>query len=104
MAAPANAGPRRAGVCIFPRKDESLDPINRIGDLFEKCAGFRLDLRLFLGECGYGLVHGDVAVTWKESHPRRIDTKRLRAENPEYAELYTTTKPSRTLLRKGEYA
>lgn len=61
-------------------------------------------LRLFLGECGYGLVHGDVAVTWKESHPRRIDTKRLRAENPEYAELYTTTKPSRTLLRKGEYA
>jgi putative phage-type endonuclease len=58
-------------------------------------------IRSYLGPATVGLIDGAPAVTWRPQAARRIDTDRLRDEQPVLAEQYTVYTPSRPLRLPG---
>lgn len=59
------------------------------------------EVKAHLGAAEAGQIDGETAVTWRSQDNCRIDVTRLRDEQPEIAEKYTVSKPSRRLLLKG---
>lgn len=57
-------------------------------------------VKALLGENEAGTVDGEPAVTWRAVESSRVDTKRLRADDPELADRYTTTTTTRRFLVK----
>ncbi|MBO0816567.1 MAG: hypothetical protein J2P30_15675, partial [Actinobacteria bacterium] len=55
-----------------------------------------------LGAAEEGTVGGQLAVTWRESRPRRVNVERMREDHPALVEQYTEQGSQRTLLIKGE--
>ena len=98
-----------------PGKTAILPPTARgvIGQYHEAAARLKVatterdyyanELRALLEDAEAGLFPGDdkPAVTWKAQVARRLDTKRLQAEQPTIAEQYTTETQSRVLRVKG---
>jgi len=54
-------------------------------------------LMALLGSADQGTLGGMPLITWKESHPKRLDIERLRAELPDVAAQYMKEGVSRTL-------
>lgn len=55
------------------------------------------EIKATLGEARIGVVDGEKAVSWSTQTAHRIDTKRLRSEQPEIAEKFTYESTSRVL-------
>lgn len=72
-----------------------------IAELEEQILACENQVKAMLGDHEIGLdADGKVLVTWKSRDDTRIDAKRLRAELPEVAETYSTTKKVRMFLPK----
>jgi len=58
-------------------------------------------LREALGDAETGLIDGKSAISWKTSRTTRLDSKRLKTEQPETYEQFSTTTESRTFRITG---
>ena len=67
----------------------------------ERVEAITNELRAALGDAEIGTIAGEKAITWKSSFTSRLDTKKLKAEEPALAERFTTKTESRTFRIVG---
>lgn len=73
-----------------------------VHDMETESAELENMVRAALGAAEAGVIDGEEAVTWRPHTRRRVDTGRLRDEQPQLAEKYTASTTVRPLRVKGE--